>query len=80
MLSNQNVLPNFLKTILFASATVLSMNAFAESTEVQEFKDVTVDESTVLKDDVTEDVKTQAEIEAEANARLEAELEKAPKE
>ena len=69
-----------MKTILFTSATVLSISAFAQSTEVQEFKDITVDKSTVLTDGVTEDVKTQAEIKAEANARLEAEFEKAPKE
>jgi len=76
MLSNQNVLPNFLKTVLFASATALSMNAFAGNPEASELKDMSAEESTILTGEATDEVKAQEE--AEAKARLETELNKAP--
>jgi len=76
MLSNQNVLPNFLKTVLFASTAALSMNAFAGSPEVGELKDMTVEESTILTGDTVEKAKIQKE--AGTEVRLEEELNKAP--
>ena len=72
MLSTKNVLPNFLKTVLFTAAASLSFSAFSGDFQVSDLKDITVEETTILTDDATK----QAEAEAlEAQAELENEIE-----
>lgn len=78
MLSTQNVLPNFLKALVIASAALLSINAFAEKHESGELKDITVEETTILNGDSVEEAKEKAD--TEEKKRMEDELEKIPTE
>jgi len=54
MLSSTEVLPNFLKTVLFAAAASMSLSAFAghhEEAEVGDLKDMSAESATELTAD-----------------------------
>jgi len=74
------VLPNFLKALLITSAFLFSISVAAGSPEVRELKDLSVEETTILKGDASEDSAAKEQAKAEAEERMEKELKKIPTE
>ena len=75
MLSNKNVLPNFLKSIIFATAAMLSFNVSAGDTQSL---DLSIDENASQVNDLDNSLTIEREDSSEAE--LAAEKEKMEKE
>ena len=55
MLLTKNVLPNFLKTVLFTVAASMSFSTIADEVNVSELKNTSAEETTILTDDTVKE-------------------------